>query len=327
VPAWLTFAGTAAIVVIAGTRLAKHGDVIAARTGLGSAWVGAILVAAATSLPELVTDVAAVRQGEPALAIGDLFGSSMANVLILAIADLFTRQTRLLARVTLAQAMVGVLAMALTTIAAIGILSPFRFTIAGIGWTPLVIGAAYVLGMRVLYENRSRKSAAEGARWNGELPTLRRAVIGFSAAAAAIFAAGPYLASSAATLAAQLGISSGFFGFVFLAAATSLPEGSAIFAAVRAGSYDLAVGNLLGSNCFNMCVLIALDIADGPGSLLAGVDPGIVVGALIATLLTGEAVVDVLNRSERRIWYLEPGPALIVLTYAGGLVLTYRAMS
>jgi cation:H+ antiporter len=127
-------------------------------------------------------------------------------------------------------------------------------------------------------------------------------------------------------LAAQLGVSSAFFGFVFLAMATSLPEASAIVAAVRAGSYDLAVGNLLGSNCFNMCVLIALDIADGPDSLLAGTDSGVIVGALFATLLIGEAVIDVLNRSERRIWYLEPGPALIVLTYAGGLLFTYRAM-
>ena len=96
--------------------------------------------------------------------------------------------------------------------------------------------------------------------------------------------------------------------------------------ALRAGSYDLAVGNLLGSNCFNMCILVALDVVDGPGSLLAGTDPGVIVGALIAVVLTGEAVIDVLNRSERRIWYLEPGPALILLTYAGGLVLTYRAM-
>lgn len=89
-PAWLIFAVASAAVVVAGVRLARDGDVIAERTGLGGAWVGAILLAAATSLPELTTDIFAVRQGQVSLAVGDLFGSSMVNMLILAVADLAT---------------------------------------------------------------------------------------------------------------------------------------------------------------------------------------------------------------------------------------------
>jgi len=77
-----------AAAVLAGTALARLADRSADATGLGRIWIGSILLATATSLPELVTDVAAVRLEAVDLAVGDLFGSSMANMPILALVDL-----------------------------------------------------------------------------------------------------------------------------------------------------------------------------------------------------------------------------------------------
>ena len=325
-PAWLVFISSAVVVVIAGVRLARDGDTIARRTRLGGAWVGAILVAGTTSLPELATDITAVRQGETNLAIGDLFGSSMANMLLLAVADLVTRQVRLLTQVAINQAIVGVLAISLTSIAIIGVLMDDAPTLFGVGWAPLAIGLGYVLGMRLLHQNRGEQPPTFGARQDErKVPSLRGAVVGFVVSAVVVLAAAPYLVRSGAALAEQWGISTGFFGVVFLAATTSLPETAVMFAAVRAGAYALAVGNLLGSNCFNMVILLVLDIVDGPGSILAQAEPGIVVAAVFAMLLMGQVLLDLLNRAEHRIWYLEPGPALVVLTYVAGLLLTYQA--
>jgi len=327
-PAELVFLGTALVVIIAGARLALDGDAIADRTGLSAGWIGAILVAGATSLPEIATDVAAVRQGESGLAIGDLFGSSMANMLILGVVDLFARQTRVMRQVATAEATVGVLAIALTAVAAAGVLANEPFTLAGVGWAPLTIGVGYVLGMRLIYSNREVEDAGvEAPRPDrADHPGgLRGPIIGFVLATAAILAAAPYLASSASELAQKWGISSGFFGVVFLAAATSLPEVAVVVSAIRVGSYALAVGNLFGSNCFNMLVLLILDIVDGAEPLLTQTEAGVVVGAVFAILMMGQALLDLLNRSEARIWYIEPGPGLIVLTYGVGLYLTYGA--
>ena len=80
----VSFSVAAVVVVMAGTVLARNGDVIAARTKLGGASVGSVFLALATSLPEIVTDISAVRLGAIDLAAGDLPGSSMANMLILA---------------------------------------------------------------------------------------------------------------------------------------------------------------------------------------------------------------------------------------------------
>ncbi len=326
-PAWLIFLLSGAVVAAAGMRLAHDGDTIAEETGLGGMWVGAIAVAAATSLPELLTDLAAVRQGSPNLAVGDLFGSCMANMMVLAVADLAIRNGRMLTRVAVNQALVGILAIGLLLIAALGILIGGSASVLGLGWSSVLIAAAYVGGMRVMHANRSEppfRSESELPEPHPRSPAMRRALIGFGVAALAILVAAPYLASSTAALADQLGIGRGLAGMILLAITTSLPEIAVSWGSVRHGYYDLAVGNLLGSNCFNMAVLAPLDIAYGSGALMAAVDPNLAIGALFAALMMGLALMDVLNKAERRVWMVEPIPALMACTYVGGMLVLWR---
>lgn len=332
--AWVVFFLSGAVVVLAGVRLAHDGDLIAERTGLGKAWVGAVLVAAATSLPELATDVAAVRQGHVGLAVGDLFGSSMANMLILAIADLALRHRRILTRIAVNQALVGLLAIVLTGTAAAGVLSDGGLSILGVGWAPLVVAGMYLAGVRLLHENRSEPpferadgAGAEGDGAGSERGSVRRPAVGFALAALVILGVAPFLARSAAEVASLLGVSAGVVGVILLAVTTSLPEVSVTVAGMRAGSYDLAIGNLLGSNCFNMAILLVLDVADGGGPLLSGVGPGVMISAMFAIVLTGQTLIQVLNTTERRVAWLEPDAALRIVTYALGILLVVRAGS
>jgi len=321
------FALSAVAVAAAGVRLARDGHTIAEGTGLGGMWVGAILVAAATSLPELFTDINAVWQGHPSLAVGDLFGSSMANMMLLGMADLLTRHTRVLTRVAINQALVGTLALCLTLIAGLGIVVGGSVAILALGWATIAIGAGYVLGMRLIHTNRDEppfRAEREVAAQRPRPAVLGPAFAGFGVAALVIVVAAPYLASSAATLSSGLGIGDGFGGMVLLALTTSLPEASVSVASVRSGAYALAVGNLLGSNCFNMAALVPLDLVHGARPILGDVEPALLTGALSACILMGLAMLDVLNRSERRLWLLEPGPALIVLVYVAGLYATYH---
>ena len=79
------FSLTAVVIVVAAVFLAISSDVIAERSGWGRLWVGSLLLAGATSLPELITNIAAVRIGAPALAAGDILGSNMLNMSNLAL--------------------------------------------------------------------------------------------------------------------------------------------------------------------------------------------------------------------------------------------------
>jgi cation:H+ antiporter len=157
--------------------------------------------------------------------------------------------------------------------------------------------------------------------------TLRQAAVGFGIATVVILIAARFLASSAAEVARQLGISTGFMGIALLALATSLPELVVAVTSVRAGAYDLAVGNLLGSCAFNMVILLALDLADGPGSLLASVEPAVLVGAVFGVIMLSQVSLEVLHRAERRVWFVEPNALLLVATYALALYCTFQAGS
>lgn len=154
-PAGLIFVVSGIVVVLAGAQLARAGETIAERTGLGSAWVGAILVAGATSLPELTTDLFAARQGHAELAVGDLFGSCMFNLVILAVADMLLIRVRVMTRVAINQAVVGMLSIVLMATAAAGMLTDSELSIVGIGWSPLAVGFGYLAGMRLIHANRA----------------------------------------------------------------------------------------------------------------------------------------------------------------------------
>lgn len=335
---WVVFLGTAGVVVAAGSRLAREGDRLADETGIGGLWVGVILLATATSLPELVTNISAAAIDEPDLAVGNLFGSSMANMAVLAIVDLMHRQRRVWQAVSLGHTLVSSLSVVLTALAAMFVMSELGWSLFHVGVDTIVVAALYIAGTRVVFRHEYLEALdriAERAR-DGEYPEhaethirwpKRRSLAGFAVAAAAIFAAAPFMANAASGISDQTGLDRSFVGATFLAIVTSLPELVTAIAAVRIGAYDLAVGNLFGSNGFNMFTLIFADIAYTQGPILADVSSAEVVAALAALVLMAIATMGIVYRAERRYFLVEPDAALVLLGYVLGLALVYDAGS
>lgn len=347
-----TFFGLAAVVATAGTILARAADRIAAVTGLGRLLVGSILLAGATSLPELSVDVAAVRGGMADLAAGDLLGSSLMNLLVLAGVDLAQRSgRRMLSREAASHALSATLSIALTGLAVLAVLTAGRlpgFTPLGIsGWSWAIL-AAWLLGARMMFidqrisvraaaaaEAEARERAAVGfdgfekghaAEAAGGRPPLRAALrpgLLFAAAAIVLLVAGPRLAATADRLAAATGLGRTFVGTTLVAVTTSLPELVASIAAVRLGAFDLAIGNTFGSNAFNMVLFVPLD-ACHEGSLFAAVSPAHAVTAVAVIVATAVAVLGQLYHEERRIPVFEPDAVLVLLVVLGALLMIYR---
>jgi cation:H+ antiporter len=319
---------SAALVALAGTHLARAGDVIAARTRLGGLWVGALFLAAATSLPELMTDLAAVRLGVPDLAAGDLFGSSLANMLILAVVSLSAR-TALFSHAALDNGLSAALAIVLTALAALFVLLDLQAAAMGIGPGSLVIAVAYVAGMRAIFLRSATARAAteieETASSGTGLPvgTLRGAVARFGGATAVILVAAPFFAFSAKGLAELSGLGTTFIGTLLVGFATSLPELVTSLAAVRLGAYDLAVGNLFGSNAFNMVMFLPLDVAHRAGPLLGVIDQAHALTALVAIVLMAVGHAAIIYRVRGRVFALEPTSLLMILIYVAGIGLLY----
>lgn len=323
---------SATAVVVAGVRLARHGDAIAARTRLGGLWVGAVFLAVATSLPELTTDIAAVRLGAPDLAAGDLFGSSMANMLILALVSLMPG-AELFRRAALDNGLGAALAISLTAIAALLILAQPGATVAGVGVGSLVLAAVYLAGMRTIFRSSVvARTAVEVEETRGEATgtesavapsSLRGTMVGFALAAVVILVAAPAFAFSAKALAELTGLSASFVGTVLVGFATSLPELTTSIAAVRLRAYDLAVANLFGSNAVNMVMFVPLDLAFGAGPLFAAIDPVHAISALVAIVLMAISLAAIVYRASGRWRAFEPSAALMMLVYLVGLGLVY----
>jgi cation:H+ antiporter len=338
-----TFLGLAAIVATAGTILARAAERIAAATGLGRLLVGSVLLAAATSLPELSVDVAAVRGGMTDLAAGDLLGSSLMNLLILAGVDLAQRSGhRMLSREAASHALSATLSIALTGLVGVAVLTAGRLPAVGIlgvgGWSWAIL-AAWLLGARMLFidqrisvraaaEATEKAAADEGRTGQATVgseprPGLLLPAVLFAAAAVTLLVAGPQLAHVADELAEQSGLGRTFVGTTFVAVTTSLPELVASIAAVRMGAFDLAIGNTFGSNAFNMVLFVPLD-AFHEGPLFAALSPAHAVTALAVIVATAIAVLGQLYHEERRIPVFEPDAVLVLLVVIAALAMIYR---
>jgi cation:H+ antiporter len=326
-----------AVVVVAGTTLARSGDQIATQTGLGGLLVGMLLMAGATSLPEIATDMSAALEGAPDLAVGDLFGSSMANMAILAFIDLAHRG-RVWPSVGLGHARLASIAIGLTAMAVLAILVPSGIAIGWVGLDTILIVAAYVAAAAWMSRSggegsRARESSGEilaPTGWSGPEEarhSLRYEVARFGAAALAILVAAPFLALSGKGIADETGVGQTFLGAMLLAITTSLPELVASLAAIRIGAYDLAVGNLFGSNAFNMTILFAADLAYLPGPILVAVDPAQVIAGVGAILLMAIALAAVVHGTRTRILRLEPDAVLVLVTYVVLLAALWRSAS
>lgn len=331
VAAGVEFIILAAIIIAAGTVLTRCADAVAEITGFGRLLVGSILLAGATSLPELTVDLSAIRMNLPNLAVGDLLGSSLMNLLILAVMDL-SHQSRgkMLSRAAAAHALSGTLGIALTAVVGLGILTTAHaphLMLLNVHASVWVVALLYAFGVRTVFLDQRiavRKTEETIAESEALQPRgkLSKYVLGFVAAAAVIVVCGPRLAEAAGTIAELSGLGSSFVGTTFVALSTSLPELVASITAVRIGAFDLVVGNVFGSNAFNMILFVPLDLAY-PGPLFSAVNPAHVVSALAVTVCTSVVIMGQLYQRESRIRFLEPDAWLVITLVGGALFLVY----
>lgn len=322
---WLIFFLTGVVIIAAAIKLAEYGDAIAYRTGLGQLFIGALLIAGATSAPELLTMISSIRQGHINLTAGDLFGSSMFNMLLLGVLDIAFHKTRILRRVALRHALTASLGTLLTGLAVFFILADIKWMIGWINVDSLVMIAIYIVGVWLLRSNPVT-GLPEPAVKEEELrkvPSLRGAIIGFVAATAVLILVVPWMVRSASQIAEQSGLGDGFVGMLLIATVTSLPELVSVISAVRLKAYDIAVGNLFGSNVFNMFALAMADVIYTDGNFFEAINPAFALAGLLAMLLTILGLIGNLAQVERRIWIVEVDAFLLILGYALGMLLLY----
>jgi len=310
VEVWFELSACASILAVAGFRLSRYGDIIADKSGLSGSWIGLVLLASVTSLPELVTGVSSIVAAQaPNIAVGDVLGSCVFNLAILVVVDILHRPESVYRRTSQGHILSAAFGIVLTGLAGLGILlagRPVAMAIAHVGaYTPVFL-IVYFVAVRSIFDyerEQLREHVADEASRYPDI-TLRQAAAQYAVAAAAVLAAGIWLPFVGVRLAEAMGWHKSFVGTLFVAGATSLPELVVTLAALRIGAIDMAISNLLGSNLFNIAILAVDDVLFTRGPLLSFVAPVHALTAASASIMTGIVVIGLLYRPRARFFLL-----------------------
>lgn len=258
--------------VLAAIKLSTYADVLSEKTSLGGMLIGTIFLAGATSLPEVTTSLTAIGLNNPDLAVGNVLGSNLFNLLIIASFDLYFRKKQIFKGASQSNLNTVYLGMFLTFVIFLALTFKLPYSVFGIGLDSILLLAIYAIGMYAL-----SKRAKDGEKDEGEVSqtsstiSLKKAVIGFAIAAIVILITGSLLAITGDQIAIITGLGSSFVGSFLIAATTSLPEGVAVLIAIKLRNYNLAIGSVLGSNLFNILILIGADAVYRPASIMSTV--------------------------------------------------------
>ncbi|ODS49972.1 MAG: inner membrane protein [Halanaerobium sp. 4-GBenrich] len=328
---WLEFILMALFIIISGTYLSRFGDIIADKSGLGQAFIGGILIAMATSLPELVTSISSALVGAPDIAVGNAFGSNTFNLVILAFADLLQGKGPLLLRVNYSHILSGLVGVLLSALVVFSLILShfmnFNLNVFGVGLDSIILLLTYLVSVRMIYRydqnNPLDAKDEEKENLNPEY-TLNKALLGFAACAVVIVFSGYRLTLTADQISAVTGIDQSFIGSILVAAATSLPELVATISAIRIGAYNMAVGNVFGSNIFNMTVIFFADVFYRQGVLLQDVRIVHILTATVGIVMATIILIGLFYRSRRSFMWMGWDAIAAAVVYFLGVYLLFQ---
>ena len=332
---WLIglFAVSAAAVWFGGSRLVHLVDALTRKTSLGQAFSGMLLLGGVTSLPEMAAVGTSAVSGNASLAVNNLIGTASINLLLLALADaVYGRKALTATAARPTTLMQGTLSMLLSTavalLATIGDVAIFG---VGAGAAALAVAAVAALWLCSHFEKRhvwevvGERGGDEGGGGPKDDRPLGRIVLLIALAGLLILVAGLVLSVSAERIAERSGVSSGMVGFVLVGAATSLPEVSSVVTAVRLRRYQLAIGDIFGTNLFNILLLVFADALYRKGPVLAEAGRFETVGAMLTVFMTGIFIVGLLERQDRTILRMGYDSVAALVAFALGLAFLAQA--
>jgi len=313
-------------IIFCGTKLSKYGDIIAEKSGLGRSWIGVVLMASVTSLPELINGISSVTYANtPNIATGDVLGSCMFNILIIAFLDVIDSKTPLLSKISQGNVISAAFSIFLIIIVVVGFSFPEIPTIGWVGFYSIFIIIFYLIIMKIIfqYEKRQLSHFISEVALRYENISTSKAVKQYIINAFFVVLAAFFLPVIGEKIAELTGLGQTFVGNIFIATTTSLPEIVVSIAAVKIGAVDLAVGNLFGSNIFNIFILAVDDLLFSKGPILAFAEKSHLISALAAVAMTSFAIVDIIYKPEKKKVFIDLGSMGIVFVYLLTVICLY----
>ena len=326
---WLPFLISAGIIIFSGVRLTTYADQLGDHLKFGKIWIGIILLGFVTSLPELVTSlVSVISVGSADLAVGNLLGSNNFNPMLIVMMDLVYRKGSVTnAVVPLPSHKTSAIFTIILSLIVIGeilfgaqwpVLAGGRLSVGGLG-----IVFIYFFGMKWLTVLGAKEAAVHPVSTASVKSSLPKVCLNLGMSAALIVVAAVVLTHSADALAEHTGLGRTFVGTIFLALVTSLPEMVVTISALKLGSFDLAVGNIFGSNMINIFIIPVCDMFYPGELLLSGVATTHVFTAILSVTLIAIMFKGISTRDKKSILGLGWDSAIMLVLFCAGAYFLY----
>jgi len=329
------FVCLASLIWLSGTRLSYLIDAVAEQTKLGRAFLGLILLATATELPEFVTTLTASSSGNGELALNNMFGGMLLQLAVLCVADWWVKKGTLCSRPhDPTVAIAGLLCITSMSIVLIAKSLRDHQMLAHMGLGSIVIAVLYVCSMFILHKMQGRKTWSpvdlpdenhdENQRKNRFDKKSMRYLVSFSlGCAGVILVSGVLLVDLAETLAVQTGLGASFVGASLLALTTSLPELSTSIAAVRVKAYTMAISNVFGSNMIMTFLLFPNDIVFTEGPIINQIGPATTFALVAGIFMTAIYCIALLARPKIKILGMSIESLVLAVCYISSLAVMY----
>ncbi|MGN0659904.1 MAG: sodium:calcium antiporter [Emergencia sp.] len=277
---YLEYLLTAAIVVFLSIKASNYIDLLDKNTRISGAFLGGIMLSAVTSLPELFTSISATMLlDRPGLCMGNILGSDLFNLAALSLAILFWFRGFSKGRISTSYRNVSFFVVLIYVFIALNFMEILDLRILNLSITSVLIAAVYALGAKYLAvanDVESDEAALDYHASSSTSLTVRQIIFRFILTGLGIIVFSVLVTYLTDEISVRLNIGQGFAGALFLGVATSLPEVTSTITLFKMKNYNIAVGNIIGSNLFNFIILCVADLLSMGSGVYASPDAQIV---------------------------------------------------
>ena len=295
---YLIYLVLAAIVVFLSIKASVYIDQIDKNTELSGAFIGGVLLSAVTSLPELFTTISStVWLNNPGLSLGNVLGSNLFNTTIIAVMILFGLNSFKVAKISKSHTYSSIVTLLIYGVLYLTMIKILDFEILTVNITSIIILVLYIFGVKTMSNDDSAEDKEEEVAVTENF-SLKKVIIKFVFASIGIVASSILITYVTDIIAVKLNLGASLAGALLLGIATSLPELTSCISLAKIGNFNVAIGNIVGSNLFNFFILFVADLLYFSGSIYNFNDAqswNLVMYGLLSNLL----ILAILNSKER----------------------------
>lgn len=295
---YLIYLVLAAIVVFLSIKASVYIDQIDKNTELSGAFIGGVLLSAVTSLPELFTTISStVWLNNPGLSLGNILGSNLFNTTIIAVMILFGLNSFKVAKISKSHTYSSIVTLLIYGVLYLTMIKILDFEILTVNITSIIILVLYIFGVKTMSNDDSAEDKEEEVAVTENF-SLKKVIIKFVFASIGIVASSILITYVTDIIAVKLNLGASLAGALLLGIATSLPELTSCISLAKIGNFNVAIGNIVGSNLFNFFILFVADLLYFSGSIYIFNDAqswNLVMYGFLSNLL----IIAILNSKER----------------------------